>query len=300
MADNGVRLLTGTMVDNGSGGLVVNVGGSLLEAGFITGFVPVEYDIVQVLSVGGTAVVLGAKFTTARPLTGVVTSVASGLATLTTTAGTIQARYMDTAPSAPDVVRLDWTTAQPWILGEAIPVDPPWAEGEEPEPTKPPRPPPSTGTLTVPAGWSGSYRPSPYSVWQSGDVKQGAYGSGVAYEGVWGGYSQAKLKSLAGKTITKVEIRVGSRLRIGSYNSSLSLRFYRSSNTSKGNPNTADGPYAKSIPANAGASWLTLPDSFGDDLKSGGTVSIQGDSYGGVHGRSSDASSGTLRIQWRT
>ena len=299
MADNGVRLLTGTMVDNGAGGLVVNVNGSLLEAGFIAGYVAVEYDVVQVLSVGGTAVVLGAKFTTARPLTGVVTSVAAGLATVTTSVGTIQARYTGTAPSAPDVVRLDWTTAQPWILGKAIPVDPPWAEGEEPQPTKPPRDKPTTGLLTIPAGWSGSWRPSPYSLWQPGDVRQGAYGSGVEYQGLWGGYSQAKLKSLSGKTVTKVQIRVGARLRLGNFNSSIDAKFYRSSTTGKGDPNTANGPYTKTAAPNWGARWITLPDALGDALKSGGTVTLQGTDYAGFEGRSKDASSGALRIYWK-
>jgi hypothetical protein len=161
----------------------------------------------------------------------------------------------------------------------------------------PPQPKPTTGVLTVTAGWSGSWRPG-YSLFQSGDVKQGAYGGGVENEGVWGGYSQAKLKSLQGKTITKVQLRIGKRLRIGNYNSSLTLKVYHSSSTGK-NPNTTDGPYDESIPANADARWITLSDSFGNALKDGGSVSIQGGSYGGVEGRSDYGASGTLRFYWK-
>lgn len=291
------RILTGTIVDT-SAGLGVNVRGSLVAASWVGSYVPAAGDVVNVLVIDGLAMVFGPVHASARPATGQVQIASGGYATVSTSVGTIQARYMGSAPASLATVRLDWSTSMPWILGVAATIPPPDPSvGPAPAPTPPPTS--DSGTLTIPAGWSGSYRPAPFSKWESGDVKQGAYGGGVEYQGVWGGYSQAALKSLAGKTITKVELRVGSRLRIGSFNSSLTLHIYRSSNTSKGNPNTADGPYDESIPANAGARWLTLSNSLGDALKSGGAVSIQGGSYGGVKGRSSDASSGTLRISWR-
>lgn len=299
MAEPVVRILNGTVVDLGDNDLAVNVRGSILSAAWAAGYVPALGDAVRVLVVDGVGTVLGPIFGFPPPQAGTVLQASGGIATVSTPQGTFQARYMGSAPTSMWIVRLDWSTSVPWILGRItdIPPDDPYAP---PPPTPPPpRPGDQSGTLTVPAGWSGSYRPSPYSVWENGDVKQGAYGGGVAYEGLWGGYSQAALKSLQGKTITKTQLRVGKRLRIGSFNASLTLRIFRSSTTGKGNPNTADGPYTESIPANAGARWLTVSNSLGNALKDGGSVSIQGGSYGGVEGRSDDPSSGTLRISWR-
>lgn len=296
MAENAVR--AGTVVDVGDGALAVNVLGSAMTAFWPSSYVPVVGDTVQVLVIDGIASVTGLVHTSPRPMVGTVVSASGGIAAVTTDSGDVTARYMGSAPSAETLVRLDWSTSVPWILGAIDDVP----EGSPYYKPPPPPPPPTgggSGVLTVAAGWSGSWRPSPYSVWENGDVKQDAYGSGVAYEGLWGGYSQAALKSLSGKTITKTQLRVGKRLRIGSFNSSLSLRIFRSSTTGKGNPNTADGPYTESIPANASARWLTVSNSLGNALKDGGSVSIQGGSYGGVRGRSSDPSSGTLRIYWK-
>lgn len=291
------RILTGTIVDTGTG-VGVNVRGSLVAASWVGSYVPAVGDVVNVLVVDGLAMVFGPVHALARPLTGQVQIASGGYATVSTSVGTVQARYMGSAPASLATVRLDWSTSMPWILGVAATIPPP---DPSVEPTPAPAPPPTadTGILTVAAGWSGSYRPAPYSKWEGGDVKQGAYGGGVEYQGLWGGYSQAALKSLQGKTITKVQLRVGSRLRIGSFNSSLTLHIYRSSTTGKGNPNTANGPYDESLPANASARWLTVSNSLGNALKAGGSISIQGGSYGGVKGRSSDASSGTLKISWR-
>lgn len=297
MADTPIEILTGTVIDAGGGVLGVDVRGSTVPATWHGSFAPAVGDTVRVLIIDGAATILGSVHAFPPPMVGSVLTAAGGLATLETVVGPVTARYMGSAPSAGARVRLDWSTSIPWILGLVIDVP-----EESGAPTKPtPKPPPTgggSGVLNVAAGWSGSYRPS-YGKWEGGDVKQGAYGGGAEYEGLWGGYSQAKLKSLVGKTIVTTQLRVGSRLRIGNFNSSLSLRIYRSSTTGKGNPNTADGPYTESIPANASARWLTLPNSFGEALKSGGSVSIQGGSYGGVRGRSSDPSSGSLRIYWK-
>lgn len=295
MANTPVQMLTGTIVDTGTG-LGVNVRGSVIAAAWVAGYVPALGDMVRVLVIDSLATILGPVHASARPLSGIVSAAGNGFATV----DGISARYMGSAPAAGTRVRLDWATSVPWILGAVTDLPP--APADPVAPTSTPAPPATsdTGVLTVAAGWSGSYRPAPYSKWESDvDVRQGAYGGGVAYQGVWGGYSQAALKSLQGKTITKVQLRVGSRLRIGSFNSPLTLHIYRSSTTGKGNPNTADGPYDESIPANASARWLTVSNSLGNALKNGGTVSIQGGSYGGVKGRSSDASSGTLKISWR-
>lgn len=153
---------------------------------------------------------------------------------------------------------------------------------------------------TVAALASGSYRPA-YSKWEPGDVKQGAYGGGAEYQGAWF-YSATSLKALSGRTCTRLRIRVGSRLRIGSFNSSLAFQFHRHSSTSPtgGAHTVTDGPDAHTVGAGSGALWIDLPAAWGQTLvTSGGGIAIRGGSYGGFTGRSADPASGQLQIFWR-
>lgn len=282
----------------GSSTLAVDVNGAVLPAVFVGSYAATVGDLVRVLLVDGTATVLGHIHTSARPVTGQVVSVGSGIATVSTSIGNIQARYMGSAPANLSTVRIDWSATPPWLFPGAVAgatiAGPNRSAGSGPRGSA------TSGTLSVSATSSGSWRPG-FNIWQSGDVKQGAYGSGQPYNGAWF-YGKGAFNTLKGKTITAVEIRVASRLRIGNFNSSLALQFYRhATNSPGGNPNETGSVASRTIPANSGRRWIDLPVSFGEALRDGGGgISLSGGSYGGVRGRSADATSGQLRISWRT
>lgn len=210
-------------------------------------------------------------------------------------------RVASYTPAVDDVVSVLVVDGTAMILGKttSVPVTaPPITETTVlPPAPPPPRPLPSTGTTTVTAMASGSYRPG-YSLWESGDVKQGAYGAGVDYQGAWF-YSGAALKAMAGRTCTRLRIRVGARLQIGSFNSAFTADFYRHSASTPGAHTVTAGPYGVSVPANSAARWIDLPTSFGQTLiDNGGGIAIRIGTYGGFAGRSKDPASGQLAISW--
>lgn len=291
------RVYDGTIVRRADDRLVVNVRGSELAAAFLTGYVPIVGDSVRVLVSDGQAVVLGAVLPFAPPASGEVVSASGGRATLSTDAGTVTARYMGTAPTPLSVVRLDWSSTTPWIAGviQSAPAPSPS------DPTRPPapRPPSQTGTLSLPASVSGSWRPT-LGQWQAGELRQSAYGGGQPYMGSWL-YPQAQLKSLSGRTITRVRLRLGARLRIGSFNGSMIARFHPRLDA---NPNGAPAIDAgivhdHGIGPSAGPHWIDLPIAFGERLRSGGGLVLAGPTYGGFAGINADPESGQLQISWR-
>lgn len=293
MASTPVQMLTGSVVMVGAS-LGVDVRGSVIAASWVTGYVPVVGDTVRVLVVDSLATILGPVHASPRPMSGTVSAASGGLATVSTSAGTVTARYMGPAPAALALVRLDWSTSKPWILGPIT--DVPADDTTLPKPTPVPPPTSDEGVLTIAATWTGSWRPAPKNEFEYGSVVQGTLFAPPEYQGVWGGHSQAALKSLQGLTITKTELRIGAR---GSFHPASSvMSIWRSSRTTAGAPALTDGPYDQTI-TQGPAQWITVPNALGNALKSGGSVALKGSGIVDTIGRNFDAMAGTLRISWR-
>ncbi|MFF2621307.1 hypothetical protein [Oerskovia jenensis] len=296
-----VRLRAGVVVTlEGFPGHAVNIDGSTPPVAWPAGYIPTVGDPVRVLMVDGEAVVLGPVIRDGlRPLTGTVQGAAtSGTVPVTTTAGLLQCRYVGTAPSIGSLVRLDWQSTAPWIWPSAaatIPAPPPGGGGGVPEPP----PVSSSGTLTVTAIDSGSWQVGGSWAWAGTDVYQWRFGSARENRGAW--FYGAAASQLAGATITGARIRLGARLRIGSYNAAQVLHLYRHTNPARpdGDVNRAAGPHDITLGPNAGAHWVTIPTEWGQALIAGGGVAVAGSPYVGIAGVGSDPASGQLQLDWR-
>ncbi|WP_163275322.1 hypothetical protein [Cellulomonas iranensis] len=299
MADVVVRLLSGVVVDAGSGALAVDVDGSRPPVWWPAGYIPQVADRVKVLLVDGAAVVLGPVIAGQRPLTGTVSGApSSGTVPVTTAGGVVPCRYVGTAPAIGALVRLDWQSTTPWVWPSAAATVP------TPDPVDPgaPPPPPSatSGTLTVAAADSGTW--SSRGVWDSyyaTHLTQGSYG-GRSYAGAW--FYGAAPRQAAGRTVTATRVRVGARRRMGSYNAALPLNLYLHTSPSRpgGDVTRVAGPHTVLLVPGAGPQWVDVPASWGQTLvDSGGGLGIAGGEYGGIDGVGSDAASGQVQIDWR-
>lgn len=301
-----VRLVPGVVQAEpgatGSYPLAVNVGGTFPPVWWPAGYIPTLGDAVKVLLVDGIAVVHSPVTATQRPLTGTVQGTASnGQVPVTTAAGVLQCRFVGTAPAVGTLVRLDWQATTPWVWPSvAAPVVPP---GTGPPSGGGPTPPPTatTGALSVVALDSATWN-ARYSNWtgQNGlDLTQGTW-SGTAYTGAWW-YGSAPTQ-LAGRTITRFQIRLGGRRRIGNYNAALGLQLFITSDLSRpaGDTTRIVGPHVITLAPGQGPGWVDLPTSWGLHLATnGGGLAIAGGDYGGVVGIGGDPASGQLFFDWR-
>lgn len=311
-----VRLQMGTVVADPSNAenYVVNVSGVYLPAIWNMGYIPAIGDNVRVLLVDGMALVVAAAGYDRRPLLGIVAGSASnGRVPVTTFAGTFYARFIGTAPTIGNQVRFDWAATEPWIWPvSASPSTPSTDAPPPPSPTnpsapKPPPPPPpekpkppQTGMMTVSAINSGSYQVGGNWAFMGKTVMQWRWSGARENRGAW--FYGSKPQQLRGRTITRIQIRLPARRRIGNYNQSATAHIYRHTSKSRpsGDVNRVQGPHNVSIPANARARWVDLPVSFGRNLvSSGGGFGLQGSPYLGFGGIDDDPASGQLRIYWR-
>lgn len=295
-----VRLVPGRVEAVSGSTLGVNVGGTYPPVWWPAGYIPAAGDSVKVLMVDGTAVVHSPVVATERPLTGTVAGTASGgLVPVSTTAGTLQCRYVGTAPSSGALVRLDWQATAPWIwpsAAAATPTPPPDQGGG-------PTPPPvdQNGVLSVTALDSATWN-TQYRNWtgQNGlNLTQGSWGA-ANYTGAWW-YGTAP-QQVAGRTVTRFQVRLGARRHIGSYNSPLALQVYRTTDLTRpgGDTNRVEGPTVITLAPDAGPAWVDLPVSMGQAIAdSGGGLAIAGGSYGGVAGIGEDPASGQLFYDWK-
>lgn len=279
---------------------VVILGGEPVACRWAGSYAPVVGDTVYVDRAVGRAV---AYPISGEPLpeAGTVTSGATNgtIGVLGDDGVTYRARYSGTAPTSGTRVYLIWQNPQrPFALdGElANIVTDPLAPSVV---TPPPPPLVTTGTLFV-AAW-GSGRGRPFG-WEGGDVVQGRYGSNPANRGAWFHNSAAQL---AGATITRLQILVPARIRVGSYNSPATLQFYRHISGGPGVDVTrAEGPYDWVAPAGWGGGWIDLPVGWVAGLIAQGGGIALGDSggtstYAGVGGVNARPDSGQLAIDWR-
>lgn len=174
-----------------------------------------------------------------------------------------------------------------------------------PAPPPPPPPPPAAPPAPPQTGTS-EFRSQDSGTWTQGYNWNGYYGqnvySGSGYvppsSGHWF-YANAT-QSLADKSTGATRLYLGARQRAGSYNSAVTVHFYRHTAASKGGsePGRTHGPWDVSIPAGWGGGWIGLPASFGEALKGGGGISIVGDPYVGFASGAADPASGTLSVDW--
>ncbi|MDA8440496.1 MAG: hypothetical protein M0Z51_16780 [Propionibacterium sp.] len=295
MADLGVSVRPGVVVAVGSG-LGVNVDGSIYSAPWWPAtYVPAAGDPVRVLLCAGEASILGPTIPGQRSPTGTVSgSAVGGLLPVTVGTSTVQCRYLGAAPTAGTLVLLSWEATTPWVIGSAASYIPPI--GDVAPPIGPSAPPVTTsGTLTLSAVDSGTYTLS----WSKIEVDQDVY-AGYPHHGAW--FYGSSPGQLAGATITGFRLRLGARLRIGSYNAAVTLGVYRVVQGAKSGPPTyADGPTAIPLGVNAVAQWVTLPTSVGQNLVNagGGGMGINGTGYAGVAGLDLDPASGQIALDWQ-
>ncbi|MFD6093969.1 hypothetical protein ACFWGN_17785 [Oerskovia sp. NPDC060338] len=294
-----VRLRAGVVVPAGAG-FAVNVDGAAPPVSWPAGYIPTAGDAVRVLMVDGSAVVMGPVITTGlRPLTGTVQGAATaGIVPVTTDAGVLQCRYVGTAPTIGALVRLDWQSTSPWIWPSAAATVP--APTPDPGGGTPPPPPTTTsGTLTITATDSGAWQVGGTWAWAGNDVIQYRYGSARENRGAW--FYGNGAAQLAGATITGARIRLGARLRIGSYNAAQALHLYRHTNAARpaGDVARVAGPHDITLTPNAGPQWVTIPTAWGQDLINGGGIAVAGSPYVGITGVDADPASGQLQLDWR-
>ena len=293
MADLGVSVRPGVVVTVGTG-LGVNVDGGIYSAPWWPAtYVPAAGDPVRVLLCAGEASVLGPTIPGQRSATGTVAgSAVGGLLPVTVGAASIQCRYLGTPPTTGTLVLLSWESTTPWVIGSAAAYTPPTSTTA---PTAPSAPPVSkSGTLILSAVDAGTYTLS----WSKSEVDQDTY-AGYPHHGAW--FYGSAPGQLAGATITAVSLRLGARLRIGSYNAAVTLGVYRVVQGSKsGIPTYVDGPNAVTIGAGAPAQWVSLPASVGQNLVNAGSggIGINGTGYAGLQGLDLDPASGQLALSW--
>jgi hypothetical protein len=206
-------------------------------------------------------------------------------------------------PALNDRVRVLLCAGEATILGAtSIPGSGP---GVAPAPTAPPVT--GSGTLSMPAIDSGSYRsadgwghPGSGRGMSLRAVGQGsAPGSSYAYNGAWFYGSQAN--QIAGATWDAVRLRVGPRLEIGSNNSALTMHAYAHTSSTRpgGDVTRVAGPYDFTLAAHYGGGWVgTLPSACYATIAAGGGISITGSPYLGIAGLDVDPASGQLDADW--
>jgi hypothetical protein len=294
----------GVVVTVGTG-LGVNIDGAVYASPWWpASYVPAVGDPVRVLLCAGEASILGPTIPGTRAATGTVAGVASaGLIPVTIGSATVQCRYVGTAPSTGNLVLLSWQSTTPWVIATAASYTPPTVAVP---PTGPSAPPPTgSGTLTVPAIDSGSYRSN--DGWGTGSsrplpldaVAQGTYSGSNPYSGAF--FYGGQAGQLSGATISAVRLRLGARLHIGSYNAALTAHVYIHNSQTRpgGDVSRVLGPYDFTLVPNFAGDWVgTLPSAAYPTLQAGGGISLSGPPYMAVAGVGADPASGQLAFDW--
>lgn len=262
---------------------------------------PAEGDRVQLLIVDGVTIAIGPVAVAPRPLAGTVSGAASaGLIPVTTSIGTIQTRYSGTAPAIGTAVILLWHGSTPVLLPGALAPTVAPAIPTSPDAPVPPPVGPTSGTAPITALGSGSWQVGGDWTWPGTRVIQYRSGSAPENRGGWW-YGDAP-SVVAGRHITAARIRLGERLRIGSYNAAATLHLYLHANRTRpgGDWARTAGPVDVTLAANGPARWVDLPAGWGQAIAdTGGGIAVMGAPYVGVAGTdSSDPASGQLALDW--
>ncbi|WP_263119285.1 hypothetical protein, partial [Cellulomonas sp. RIT-PI-Y] len=147
---------------------------------------------------------------------------------------------------------------------------------------------------------SGTWRTGSWGWASNTDVLQG--GSPYVAQDHRGGWWHGDApRAVAGRTITGARVRLGSRLRVGDYNTPLTVHLHLLANKERppADFTRTSGPHDITLAPNQGAGWWTIPTSWGQLLAdNGGGVGIQGTGYGGVAGVGADPESGQVALDW--
>lgn len=291
----GTQVLAGTVVER-NGALAVNVAGTYPPVLWAGDWTPTVGDVVRVLAYRGEYLVLDRVAAAARPATGTVT--ATGEPRCTVLAGGVSYSCLRNAAYTPvvgHVVRLDWSEATPWIIGQTT-TDTPTGTGG---PSVPPPPPggPATGETTFAAidsgrwstayGWSSDY---------GGRLQQGS--SGGTNTGAWF-YGPGPRAALAGRTITRAWVWV-LRSSIHGPGGAATVHLWRHTSDTRpaGNVSRVDGPVDVSRARGQG-DWAEIPAAWGQAIvDGGGGIAIHGDPYLMLEGVPQHGQSGALRLAW--
>lgn len=258
---------------------------------------------------------LGPAPVVVRPSTGRVTAVTAGAKTITLTAAgaTYQAPFLSSfTPAVGQDVTLLWPEDDkvPVALGPIGQVPAP-APAPTPAPEAPPAPdnpappPPESGWTWFTAIDSGSMNQN--NNWNAStgrSVRQGS-GYGITAQGAWW-YGTKPGDALRGRTITRMQIRLPARERIGNYNAAATFHFYLHDQIARGGrPTRLDGPHDHALSAGyRGGDMIDLPPSWGQRIvDNGGGVTIWGDPYAGLVGVGAashglDPTSGQIVLDW--
>ena len=289
--------------------LAVNVNGNILPARWADPLVVAEGDsvLVEINSArkGQGAAFVRCRLTdTPRPGTGVVKTVPPSSPTVTVT-GSDGVDYTATfvssyTPVVADPVILSWNASVPSVLGkitttaaEAVTIPPPVAA--------PPSASSGENGVPFPASHSDTFwGPGGWGSWAGGNnhVYQGDFGSGPVY-GAW--FYAGSVARLAGKTITRIRIRLGSRRSVGNNNQPVTVHFYAHTSAHKpgGDVSRTVGPHDVTAQPGQGLTEYDLPLTFAPVLQAGGGIAIAGNPYAGFLSATSQPESGLLLIDWR-
>jgi len=297
---------SGTVVKDAAGVLAVNVQGNTLYPRYADPVVVAVGDPVTVVINGtGDAVVTGRVTLAPRPAEGTVKTVPPASPTITVT-GTDGIDYVakfaaSYTPTVNDNVLLAWNASFPYVTGQVgvVATAPPVST---PGVIAPPAGPAPSGQTPYPATDSATWVPG-LGVWdawarQGGRVYQGTSGGYTTY-GAW--FYAGSPAQLAGRTITRIQFRIGARLNeVGAYNSPAVFHFYAHSSANRpgGDVTRVTGPFDVVVQPGQGPATIDLPLTFATALQGGGGISIAGDPYAGMEGRYSQPDSGTLTMDW--
>lgn len=301
----GARTYQGIIVPTtpGANTLAVNVGGNIIPARWADPLVVAAGDTVLVEVSGdrqGEAFVKCRLTTAPRPAQGTVKTVPPSSNTITVT-GTdgidYTATFAYTAPAVNDVVILSWNAAIPTALNKVTTT----TATAPPAPVTAPPGQTSTGTSFYPATDSDTLYPAGgWGTWAGGGghVYQGGASYGGPVYGAW--FYAGAMAELAGRTITRIQLRIGSRRGVGASNTAAALHLYTHTSANKpgGDVTRVDGPFDFTIQPGAGPQTLDLPTTFAATLLAGGGIAVMGEPYAGVEGRYTQPDSGTLTLDW--
>lgn len=310
ISERKVTTYQGVVVEAG-GSLAVNVNGKVIPARWADPLVvvagdPVIVDITSSRRGQGEAIVRHRVAAGPRPGTGTVTTVPPSSPTITVTgsdgvayAATFVASY---TPVVGDPVILSWNAAAPSVTGKVSVSTTPENQAAAPVAAAPSV---EYGATPFTATNSGTYTPSlgGWDRWAGGGTRlyQGgsAYGASGGNFGAW--FYGGSPTQLAGRTITRIQFRIGARLEVGSNNSPITFHFYAHNSSVKpgGDVLRVAGPHEVGIGPHQGPATIDLPVSvFASHLLTGGGIAIAGEPYGGMNGVMQQADSGSLIMDW--
>jgi hypothetical protein len=304
-----VSTYQGVMVTTDAGVLAVNVNGNVLPARWADPLVVAKGDsvLVEINSARagqGRAFVRCRLTDKPRPGTGTVKTVPPSSPTITVT-GSDGVDYTATfvssyTPVVNDPVILSWNASIPSVVGKITTTA---AEAATVPPPVAPPPGSSGGANGVPfwASHSDTYWPSGgWGSWAGGGnrVYQGDYGSGQVY-GAW--FYAGSVAQLAGKTITRIRFKLGSRRPVGASSSPVTVHFYAHTSAHKpgGDVSRTQGPHDVIAQPSQGITEYDLSLAFAPVLQAGGGIAIAGNPYAGFLGVTAQPESGLLLIDWR-